>query len=167
MRLRETLPSPDGVTVCSTLVAPRCTAWSPGFHADAAPRFALFPRLGFAGNRDVHEDGFVDVRPAHVRLFRGCRRTRIPRLEFHVSTMRFVVGVTLLAVGVLSTALFSWVDRAERRMTSRGDRCPQCRSETHRAKRRPIHKVVSWLMGQELSRRQCKERDWSGLVLKY
>ncbi|GEM_PF-5329934 len=81
MRLRETLPSPDGVTVCSTLVAPRCTAWSPGFHADAAPRFALFSRLGSAGNRDVHEDGFVDVRPAHVRLFRGCRRTRIPRLD--------------------------------------------------------------------------------------
>jgi hypothetical protein len=88
-------------------------------------------------------------------------------LEFHVSTMRFLVGVILLAVGVLSTALFSWVDRAERRMTSRGDRCPQCRSEMHRAKRRPIHKVVSWLMGQELSRRQCKECDWSGLALKY
>ena len=88
-------------------------------------------------------------------------------LEFHVSTLRFVTGVVLLTVGVLSTALFSWVDRAERRMTSRGDRCPRCRSETHRAKRRPIHMVVSGLMGQELSRRQCKECDWSGLALKY
>ena len=87
--------------------------------------------------------------------------------DFFVSTPRFFTGVALLTVGILSTALFSWVSRKERKMATAGDRCPRCHAETHRAKRRTIHRVVSTLMGQELSRRQCKECDWTGLALKY
>jgi hypothetical protein len=88
-------------------------------------------------------------------------------LDFHVSRLRFASGIAFFTVGVVIWMVGSFITRAERRMEAAGDRCPQCRAETHRAKRRMIHKIVSGLMGQELSRRQCKECSWSGLALKY
>jgi len=86
--------------------------------------------------------------------------------EFHVSTLRFVVGVLTLAVGLAIWLLLIWSHTQRTEVASVGTTCPQCGNRTRRVKRKEWQRLLSTLLGERLSRRRCETCGWTGLSLK-
>ena len=85
--------------------------------------------------------------------------------EFHVSSFRFGVGLAALALGVTILALLAWSSSRRTEVATAGTACPQCGNRTRRVKRREWQRLLSALLGEQLSRRQCETCGWSGLSL--
>lgn len=101
-----------------------------------------------------------------VRLSSGARSI-VDGFEYLVSPTRFVVGVSLLAIGLLVGVAQVILESAEGRVSAVGDTCPVCRGDTERLKRRVAHRILSTFMGRRLTRRRCKACKWTGLSVRY
>jgi len=88
-------------------------------------------------------------------------------LDSHVSTARFLSGVLLLVVGLMTVLVLTALAHAEQTMARNGDRCPSRKGDTQRVKRTKAQKVFERLLGRELSARHCEDCGRSGLALKY
>lgn len=86
--------------------------------------------------------------------------------EFHVSTLRFGVGVVTLTVGVSIWMLLVWSNAQRTEVASVGTTCPQCGNRTRRVKRKEWQRLLSAVLGERLSRRRCETCGWTGLSLK-
>jgi len=84
-------------------------------------------------------------------------------VEFHVSPLRFEVGVAAIAGGIVLGALLLWASRWTNSIDAVGVLCPQCGARTRRVKRRRRHKLLSVLTGRRLTRRKCDVCGWHGL----
>jgi hypothetical protein len=85
--------------------------------------------------------------------------------EFHVSSFRFVVGALALLSGSVLGGLVVWADSKEGAVSSYGSDCPRCGAHTRRVKRRDWHRLLSFVIGERLSRRKCETCGWVGLSL--
>lgn len=85
--------------------------------------------------------------------------------EFHVSPLRFVVGVLTLVVGLAIGILLLWSRSQRVEVASVGALCPQCGNRTRRVKRRDWQRLLGTLLGEPLTRRQCETCGWTGLSL--
>ena len=101
-----------------------------------------------------------------VRLSSGFQAV-VGGFESFVSPTRFVVGVSLLAIGGFVGVVHVVLEGAEGRVRAVGDTCPVCSGETERLKRRAVDRLLSKFMGRRLTRRRCKVCKWSGLSVKY
>lgn len=86
-------------------------------------------------------------------------------VPFHVGATRFVLGVVLLAGGVVLGGLAVWSAQLWRGVATVGRRCPQCGERTRRTKRRRWQRAVSRLTGAPITRRSCARCGWQGLSL--
>lgn len=87
--------------------------------------------------------------------------------EFHVTPLRFVVGVLGLIFGIAIWVLLIWSARKRGAVAAVGGSCPQCGNETRRVKRREWQRLLSALLGERLTRRKCDTCGWVGLSLKH
>ena len=102
---------------------------------------------------------FARLRAGTIALLAG--------VEFQVGGTRFVVGVLFLVAGLLLAALTLWSAKVWKGVVRVGRACPQCGDRTRRVKRRGWHRLLSILMGEDLSRRSCEHCGWSGLSLTH
>lgn len=86
--------------------------------------------------------------------------------EFHVSALRYGVGVGALTVGSGIALLLLWSARHRDDVATVGAACPQCGNHTRRVKRRGWQRLLSFVMGERLTRRHCEHCGWSGLSLR-
>ena len=100
------------------------------------------------------------------RLSSGFRAV-VDGFEAFVSPTRFVVGVSLLAIGLFVGAVHMMLESAEGRVSAVGDTCPVCHGATERLKRRAVHRMLSTFMGRRLTRRRCSACKWTGLSVRY
>ena len=101
-----------------------------------------------------------------VRLSSGFHSMRAG-FGYLVSPTRFVVGVSLLAIGLFAFVAQMILESAEGRVSAVGDVCPVCRGDTERMKRLRMHRILSTFMGRRLTRRRCNACKWTGLSVKY
>lgn len=101
-----------------------------------------------------------------VRLSSGFQAV-MNGFESFVSPTRFVVGVSMLAIGVFVGVVHVILEGAEGRVSAVGDTCPVCRGDTERLKRRAAHRILSTFMGRRLTRRRCRACKWTGLSVRY
>lgn len=85
--------------------------------------------------------------------------------EFHVTGLRFGVGVGALTVGLAIWILLIWSARQRGDVASVGTTCPQCGNRTRRVKRKEWQRLLSAVLGEGLSRRKCETCGWTGLSL--
>lgn len=102
---------------------------------------------------------------AVARLGAGAQAV-LAGVPFQVGAGRFLLGVVLLLGGLVLGALTLWSSQVWRGVTGVGRRCPECGERTRRLRRRRLHRVVSALIGERLTRRSCERCGWSGLSLK-
>lgn len=86
--------------------------------------------------------------------------------EFHVSGLRFSVGFIALVLGMAIWILLIWSAQHRGDVASVGTACPQCGNHTRRVKRTELQRVLSFVMGERLTRRRCEQCGWSGLSLR-
>jgi hypothetical protein len=86
--------------------------------------------------------------------------------EFHVSGMRFSVGIGALAIGLAIWILLIWSARHRHDVAVVGTACPQCGNHTRRVKRKEWQRILSLVLGERLVRRRCEQCGWSGLALR-
>jgi hypothetical protein len=86
--------------------------------------------------------------------------------EFHVSGLRFSVGVGALTLGVAILALLAWSARHRNDVAVVGTACPQCGNHTRRVKRKGWQRLLSVMLGERLVRRRCAHCGWAGLALR-
>ena len=101
-----------------------------------------------------------------VRLSSGFQSMRAG-FGYLVSPTRFVVGVSLLAIGLFAFVAQMILESAEGRVSAVGDVCPVCRGDTERMKRLRMRRILSTFMGRRLTRRRCNACKWTGLSVKY
>ncbi len=101
-----------------------------------------------------------------LRLSSGFRAV-VDGFESFVSPTRFVVGVSLLAVGLVVGLVHLILERAEGRVSAVGGTCPVCGEDTERLKRKSVHRMLSTFMGRRLTRRRCTACKWTGLSVRY
>lgn len=87
-------------------------------------------------------------------------------VPFQVGGGRFVLGFVLLVGGVALGGMTLWSSQVWRGVTGVGRRCPECGERTRRLRRRRLHRMVSRLTGERLTRRSCERCGWSGLAIK-
>jgi ribosomal protein L37E len=87
--------------------------------------------------------------------------------EFHVSALRFGVGLAALILGLSIWMLLIWSAHRRQEVATVGTSCPQCGNPTRRVKRREWQRLLSALLGEHLTRRRCETCGWSGLSLRY
>ena len=80
-----------------------------------------------------------------------------------VSLNQFFLGVGFLIVGLFLLLLDLWA-KASWTAVGRGKNCPQCGGETERVKRRNRHRLMGWVLGKRVVRRNCRECEWTGLT---
>lgn len=83
--------------------------------------------------------------------------------EFHVSGLRFTVGVIGIALGLAIWVLLMWSARRRHDVAVSGSACPQCGNRTRRVKRKEWQRVLSLVLGERLTRRRCETCGWTGL----
>lgn len=86
--------------------------------------------------------------------------------EFHVSALRFSVGVGALAIGLAIWILLIWSARHRDDVAVVGSACPQCGNHTRRVKRKEWQRLLSLVLGERLVRRRCENCGWTGLALR-
>ena len=86
--------------------------------------------------------------------------------EFVVGTGSLVAGLVLIAAGVGLVGLLAWSGRERIRIETVGRTCPGCGNETIRVRRKLRHRLLSRLLQEGLTRRQCGQCGWTGLALK-
>lgn len=86
--------------------------------------------------------------------------------DFHISPLRFAIGVLALAVGVTVWLLLIWSVRRQREVATVGSSCPQCGNPARRVKRKEWQRLLSVLLGERLARRRCDTCGWSGLSVR-
>lgn len=86
--------------------------------------------------------------------------------DFHVSGLRFTVGVVALTLGLAIGILISWSDRHRHDAAIVGSACPQCGNHTRRVKRKGWQRLLSVVLGERLVRRHCEHCGWQGLALR-
>jgi hypothetical protein len=86
--------------------------------------------------------------------------------EFHVSGMRFSVGVGALTIGLAIWILLIWSARHRHDVAVVGSACPQCGNHTRRVKRKEWQRILSLVLGERLIRRRCEQCGWSGLTVR-
>ncbi len=87
-------------------------------------------------------------------------------VEFHVSPVRFGTGVLILGLGLALWLLLLWSGQVRDAVNSVGSSCPACGNKTRRVKRRGWQRVLSFMLGQRLTRRTCEVCGWNGLSLR-
>ena len=88
-------------------------------------------------------------------------------VEFHVSAGRFGLGISAMIVGAVLLVLLWWSARQRVAAGSVGQGCPQCGGTTRRIKRHGLHRLLSLLLGERLTRRKCDTCGWLGLSLRH
>ncbi len=88
-------------------------------------------------------------------------------VEFHVSAGRFGLGLMAMGIGGVLLFLLWWSARQRVAVGSVGHGCPTCGGATRRIKRRGLHKLLSLLLGERLTRRKCDTCGWVGLSLRH
>lgn len=83
--------------------------------------------------------------------------------EAQVSLPRFFVGMGMVLLGGGLLVLDLWV-RAYARFMGRGRDCPHCGTKTERVKRRWVHRMVGWILGEKVTYRKCRKCGWHGLM---
>jgi uncharacterized membrane protein YciS (DUF1049 family) len=86
--------------------------------------------------------------------------------EFHVSALRFTVGVAGIALGLTIWALLIWSFRRRHDVGAAGTACPQCGNRTRRVKRRGWQRLLALVLGEHLTRRRCETCGWTGLSVR-
>lgn len=86
--------------------------------------------------------------------------------EFHVSGMRFSVGVVALAIGLGIWIVLIWSARHRHEAATVGSACPQCGNHARRVKRKGWQRLLSLVLGEHMVRRHCEHCGWSGLTLR-
>jgi len=87
--------------------------------------------------------------------------------EFHVSGPRFVVGLVALILAVVIWGLLVWSDSQLGGVATVGPICPQCGNRTRRVRRKEWQRLLSFVLGEHLTRRRCETCGWTGLSLKH
>jgi len=87
--------------------------------------------------------------------------------EFHVSGPRFVAGAAALILAVLIWILLVWSYSQVGEVATVGPICPQCGNRTRRVRRKEWQRLLSFIIGERLTRRRCETCGWSGLSLKH
>ena len=87
-------------------------------------------------------------------------------VEFHVSPVRFGTGILALGLGVALWLLLIWSGQVKDAVSSVGNACPDCGNKTRRVKRKEWHKLLSFLLGQRLTKRKCEICGWNGLSMR-
>ncbi len=87
-------------------------------------------------------------------------------VEFHVTPERFGGGVLILGMGLALWLLLFWSSQVRDTVTSMGSSCPACGNKTRRVKRMGWHRLLSFMLGQRLTRRTCEVCGWNGLSLR-
>jgi hypothetical protein len=88
-------------------------------------------------------------------------------VELQISANRYLAGVAAMVIGIGMALLATWIGVAARSVGTTGDRCPSCRADTRRVKRRWTDKLLSALLGHRVTRRHCGECGWTGLSHRY
>ncbi|MDP2954952.1 MAG: zinc ribbon domain-containing protein [Longimicrobiales bacterium] len=86
--------------------------------------------------------------------------------EFHVSGLRFGVGLGALILGLAIWVLLIWSAHRRDDVATVGTICPQCGNPTRRVKRKEWQRLLSTVLGERLTRRRCETCGWSGLSLR-
>jgi len=86
--------------------------------------------------------------------------------QFHVSGARYIVGLLAVLVAVAVWGLLVWSASQIRRITTVGAICPQCGNRTRRVRRKGWQRLLSFLLGERITRRRCETCGWTGLSLK-
>jgi len=87
--------------------------------------------------------------------------------EFHVSGPRFVVGMVALILAVVIWGLLVWSSSQLGGVATVGPICPQCGNRTRRVRRKEWQRLLSFVLGERLTRRRCETCGWTGLSLKH
>ena len=87
-------------------------------------------------------------------------------VEFHVSPLRFGGGILALGVGVACWLLLIWSGQMKDAVSSVGNACPDCGNKTRRVKRKEWHRLLSFVLGQRLTKRKCEICGWNGLSMR-
>lgn len=88
-------------------------------------------------------------------------------VEFHVSAGRFGLGMSAMVIGAVLLTLLWWSARKRATVGFVGPACPQCGGTTRRIKRHGLHRLLSLLLGERLTRRKCDTCGWMGLSLRH
>jgi predicted RNA-binding Zn-ribbon protein involved in translation (DUF1610 family) len=88
-------------------------------------------------------------------------------VQFEVPALRYEVGVCATLSGIALGVVLVWSARAGVDVRAVGHTCPNCGSETRRVKRKQRHKLLSVILGEQLSRRKCETCGWVGLSLRH
>ena len=83
--------------------------------------------------------------------------------EAAISPVRFGSGVLVLGGGLALWLLLVWSGRLSAAVGSVGVGCPDCGNHTRRVKRKGWHRLLSFLLGMRLTKRQCDRCGWNGL----
>jgi hypothetical protein len=87
--------------------------------------------------------------------------------EFHVSGPRFAVGMVALILAVVIWGLLVWSSSQLGGVATVGPICPQCGNRTRRVRRKEWQRLLSFVLGERLTRRRCETCGWTGLSLKH
>ena len=98
---------------------------------------------------------WVRVRDGLAAL-RGGVETGVPKEQFLIG-----MGLTVLAGGVL--ALAAWRTGVRSQLAIAAPGCPECGQETKRIRRKASQKLLSSLLGDDITRRACTRCGWVGL----
>ncbi|MGD8319808.1 MAG: hypothetical protein PVJ02_05125 [Gemmatimonadota bacterium] len=87
-------------------------------------------------------------------------------VEFHVSALRFLLGLVLVALGLSMSVLLTLSVRQRRSVVAVGPACPRCGNRTRRVKRSGMQRLLAALLGEGMTRRKCDTCGWVGLSLR-
>lgn len=80
-----------------------------------------------------------------------------------VSNSRFLLGLGLTALSVAVLIVASWRTSVRSRLAYASPGCPECGEATKRIRRKASHKLLSALLGDDITRRACSSCGWVGL----
>ena len=104
--------------------------------------------------------GAVSV--AAVRLLGGLTAV-LGGDEFIVSGPRYVTGIGLAFAGTALYGAMLWADQARGEILSGGALCPNCGTDTKRVRRLRRHRILSQVLGTDVTRHRCARCGWNGL----
>lgn len=91
-----------------------------------------------------------------VGALRGGPEASVPTEQFLIG-----LGLTLLAGAVLILTVWRSGVRSQLAIAAPG--CPDCGQETKRIRRKASHRLLSSLLGDDITRRACAQCGWVGL----
>jgi hypothetical protein len=87
--------------------------------------------------------------------------------QFHVSAPRYVVGLLALLAAIVMWGLLVWSSSKVGGISTVGAICPQCGNRTRRVRRKEWQRLLSFVLGEHITRRRCETCGWTGLSLRH